>query len=102
MKPPRQTLVEFFRVDGIVLVALLGDQGVASRIAGDDAFGIVQQATIDPLGQLAFLEDDVPRAADALDDLAQGGQRGWRSAASRRFAAGRADEKLGALAMRVH
>src|SRR5947199_8200847 len=93
---------ELAGVDGVVLVAALGDPGILAGVADDQPVDVGLEVAGQPRGQRPFLEGQVTRPPYRGDGLTQGGDRGGHlPRAPGRVGAG-LDADLGRVAVRVH
>jgi hypothetical protein len=96
-----EEVVELFGVDGVVLVAVFSDVGVAARVADDHLIDFIAQGSVEPSGQRAFLEAEVARALDRADQVGQRRDRRRQALAFDELAGGGFDAGVGGSAVCV-
>jgi hypothetical protein len=87
-------------VDGVVFVAVGGDEVVSPRIADDELIDVGPEVSAEPAGQGAFLEGEVLDALEGVENLTDGGDGGGDGVAGLNAAMG-LNGNFGGVAMHV-
>src|SRR5262249_11801506 len=93
---------ELFGVDRVILVRILRNQGIAARLAHHHLVYMIDQVTVQPVGQRPFLNRQEARPRHLFDRIDQCGDGGGATIALHHASAFGHRDQFTELAMRVH